>query len=409
MGLKRPIVEGQQPSTRPSAAQSLNERFGGTFRQTFRSTLDTVFERGMSGEFDDQTIALEEQAALQRLRIAQQQASSEIVPNRDTSVEDGIGANAAPTAPTPAVSGGGSTGASNAVAAQREVYALRVRQSEARLLNISSSLRRDFPLAEQLASASTGTWDPETFVPQTREQAAALAHRLVIDATESAARLEILKTQLDAARFELAQAGQGGNSDLTQRIASLEQAYDRQKIYVDKLAKVVDRQSGGQMSEAGSDALAGQTLRGANDLPVAEIAAALRSEGFSEDQIRRVVGATEVAVEQEVTPDGSPRLKKMASAMTKALLAEFNSRVEKNAKETRRQENERAERQRSEKKRDERKQADERAVTKHRQVQDAREILVAQAQMARSSMRQAEFEQWINALALRSSNRREAS
>src|SRR5690606_37363603 len=122
---------------------------------------------------------------------------------------------------------------------------------------ISASLKRDFPLAAQLQSASTGTWDPATFVPQTREQAAAFAQRLVIDATEAAARLEILKTQLDAARFELAR--DGSNVDLQQLVASLEASYDRQKGYVDKLASIVDQQSGGQMTDAGVDALAGNT------------------------------------------------------------------------------------------------------------------------------------------------------
>jgi hypothetical protein len=380
---------GQQPGS-PSAGRMVTDRFGNVFESAFSDTMATVYSRGIAGEFDDRTLALEEQAALQRLRIAQQAAG--VNTGGATGVPgaaDGIGGPASDGS----VTGGGQTGATGAaagpdpstiaVAEQRELYAVRVRQSEARLANISESLKRDFPLAAGLVSASTGTWDPATFVPQTREQAEAFAHRLVIDATEAAARLEIVKTQLDAAKFELAGSG-SGNAELTKLVADLEAAYARQRDYVDKLAGIVDRQSGGQVTDAGEDALGGQTLRGTGDLPVEEIAAALRADGMSEEDIKRVVGATELAVEQEKTPGGSPRLKAVASEMTRTLLAQFNQMVERNRDETRRQETARTEKRRIENVYVERKRSEQRITE---QVVTARRIeqqLAAQAQARRS-------------------------
>jgi hypothetical protein len=382
---------GQQPGA-PSAARMVTDRFGNVFESTFTDTMATVYSRGIAGEFDDRTLALEEQAALQRLRIAQQAAGVTPVGTGGVPGAGGIGG----PANDGSVTGGGPTSAAGAtagpdpssvaIAEQRELYAVRVRQSEARLANISGSLKRDFPLAAGLAPASTGTWDPATFVPQTREQAEAFAHRLVIDATEAAARLEIVKTQLDAAKFELAGSATD-KSELTRLVANLEAAYARQRDYVDKLAGIVDRQSGGQVTDAGEDALGGQTLRGIGDLPVEEIAAALRADGMSEEDIKRVVGATELAVEQEKTPGGSPRLKAVASEMTRTLLAQFNQMVERNRDETRRQEAARTEKRRIENVYVERKRSEQRITE---QVVTARRIeqqLAAQAQARRSQQR----------------------
>ena len=405
-GQQSTLGTGQQPGG-TSAAQSVTDRFGGTFSSTFSSTMATVFERGVAGEFDDRTLALEEQAALQRLRLAQQEAG--VKPVGTSGVPGlGVGGEAGP------VTGGGpggsdaapdatATGASAgpdpstvAVAEQRELYAVRVRQSEARLANISVSLKEDFPLAEQLVSASTGTWDPATFVPQTREQAAAFAQRLVIDATEAAARLEIVKTQLDAARFELAQ---GGGADVQQLVADLEAAYERQKSYVDKLATIVDRQSGGMMTDAGVDAMSGNTMRNADDLPVEEIVDAMRSEGRSEEEIKRVVGAMEAAVEQDKVPEGSPRLKAMASEMTRTLLAQFNQRVQEMQEETRKQAEQRAEQRRIDDKRAERKRVERRQQEEAIDESRSEQAMAEQAQAQRAAQQDADFQRWLQQLA----------
>ncbi len=326
-GQQPTLGTGQQPGA-PSAASQVASRFGTVFQTEFSSTFTDVYQRGASGEFDDRTLALEEQAALQRLRVAQEAAKpvgTGGVPGTGTGTGtgtgDAAGAGTGIGGDVPGdVTGGGETGeirgsnaapdaTSIAVSEQRELYAVRVRQSEARLKNISASLATDFPLATQLVSASTGSWDPDTFVPQTRQQAEALAHRLVIDATEAAARLEIIKTQLSAAKFELSQ---GAGADVQKLVADLEAAYGRQSAYVEKLAKVVDRQSDGQVTEAGEDALAGGSMRDSGDMPVDEIVANLRAEGTSEEDIKVIVGAMELAVEQEKTPGGSSRLKDMA-------------------------------------------------------------------------------------------------
>ncbi|MCW2921170.1 MAG: hypothetical protein JWL76_1044 [Thermoleophilia bacterium] len=393
-------ANGQQPTLGPgatpggpSAASQVASRFGTVFQHEFSDTMATVYQRGASGEFDDRSLALQEQAALQRLRVAQQAATPVSTGGVPGGADGSTGAGTDPGngigGERPGgVTGGGDTGGTTtgttqgsnaapdansiAVAEQRELYEVRVRQSEARLKNISASLVTDFPLATKLVSASTGTWDPETFQPQTREQAEALAQRLVIDATEAAARLEIVKTQLDSAKFELSQ---GGGADVAKLVTDLEAGYERQKAYVDKLAKVVDSKSSGQMTAAGEDALAGNTMRGTSDLPVDEIVAALRAEGATDAEIKRVVGAMETSVEQEKTPGGSVRLKSMASEMTRTLVADFNRRMDRMREDGRRREEQRAEERRIDDKRADKKRADqqmsEQRAEQRRAEQDA--------------------------------------
>lgn len=411
-GQQPTLDTGQQPGM-PSAAQQVTDRFGNTFNTTFQATMATVFERGVSGEFDDRSLALEEQAALQRLRLAQQAAGvtrpvgTDGVPGGTDGSGTGIGGEApggAGAAPDVGeATGGGDTTNVVAVAEQRQLYAVRVRQSEARLANISESLKQDFPLAAQLVSASSGTWDPATFEPRSKEEAAAFAQRLVIDATEAAARLEIVKTQLDSAKFELQQ---GGGADVAKLVADLEAAYERQKGYVDKLAGIVDEQSGGMMTEAGNDALAGNTMRSADDLPVEEIAAALREEGFSEEQIKRVVGAGETAVEQEKTPGGSERLKEMSSAMTRTLLDRFNRKMQEHEEEFRRQEEHRAEERRIDDKRAERKRVEARQVEDASEQRRSERAASEQAAAQRAAQEDAAFQQWIAQLAAQTSQQR---
>lgn len=384
----RPLAERQQttlgsnptPNGR-SAADGVRSTFNTVFRTEFSGTLASVYQRGAAGEFDDRALALQEQAALQRLQVAQQAAG----------IRPTGGSNAAPDPQV--VTGGGASAAPDmahvAIAEQRELYSVRVRQSEARLTKISASLKEDFPLASQLVSASTGTWDPETFIPRTRDEAAAFAQRLVIDVAEAAARLEIVKTQLDAAKFELSQRS---DPKLQALVGNLEAAYERQKAYVDKLARVADRHSSGQMTAAGQDARAGNTLRGSGDLPVDEIVAALRAEGATEEEITRAVGALEVTVEQERMPEGSTRLKAMASEMTKTLIADFNRRVnemrdERERRDAARQEEQRLEDKRADRKRSEKAMADQRAAQ-------------------RQAQRDADWQQWIAKLAAESANRR---
>lgn len=401
-GQQPTLGTGQEPGG-PNAARRVTDRFGSVFTSTFSDTMATVFQRGASGEFDDRTLALEEQAALQRLRMAQQAAAARPGTSAGGPTE-GRGAMAGPDAEP--VDGGRDAAAGVAVREQRSLYAVRVRQSEARLSNISASLQRDFPLAAQLVSASTGTWDPASFVPQTREQAAAFAQRLVIDATEAAARLEIVKTQLDAARFELAQ---GGGEQVRALVAGLESAYERQKQYVDKLATIVDQQTGGQMSDAGDAALAGRGMRGAGDLPVAELAASLRDGGMSEEQVRRLVGAGEVAVEQEKTPGGSVRLKAMASELTRTLVGQFNRRLQEHRDEFRRQEERRTEDRRIDERRRERKRVEQRAVDDRGAEQRTRQALAERAAAQRAAQQDAEFQHWVQSLAARNgANRRPA-
>ncbi|MCW2927669.1 MAG: hypothetical protein JWM86_1637 [Thermoleophilia bacterium] len=414
---QQPVLGAPKPDG-PTAAQQLGQRFGGVFQSTFSTSMATVYERGAAGEFDDPTLRLQEQAALERLRIAQQAAGTTATPTASTGGGIGgdkgpsTGADAAPDAPA-AGSDASATAMVNRVATtsgqaeQREIYALRVRQSEARLKNISSSLAQDFPKAAGLASASTGTWDPGTFVPKSRDEVESFAQRMVIDATESAARLEIVKTQLDAARFELAH---GGGADVQRLVTDLEAGYARQKAYVDKLATIVNTQSGGKVADAGADALNGVTLRDAGDIPVHELAAELRASGMDDEQVKRVIGATELGVEQEKTPGGSPRLKAIAADMTATLMANFNRMREQHREEFRRQENERAETRRQDGRRAERRQAEQRQNQQSGAQRAEQRQQSEQAQAAREQQRHAEFQQWLQTIAAaREQHRSQAS
>lgn len=401
---------GQMPGT-SSPVRPVATSYNSVFTSTFSQTMATVFERGAAGEFDDQALALEEQAALQRLRVARQAAgiSPPSVPSDPSDPSDPSeprGANAAPTAApaNPATAPDAtSDSAAVAVAEQRNLYAVRVRQSQATLTNMTASLKQDFPLAVQLVSASTGTWDPATFVPQTKEQAAAFAQRLVIDASEAAGRLHIIKAQLDAARFEVAQ---GGGAEVQQLVRDLEAGYDRQKSYAAKLARIVDGQSDGKVSKVGARARAGDSVRGAEDLPVGELAGSLLAEGMSDEQVMLLVGAGELAIEEARTPGGSSQLKAIASDMTRSLINQFNSRMREHQETFQRQEQDRAEQRRLDERRAERRRTEDRSVERRADAQRSERALAEQVQLQRASQQDAAFQRWLQQLSAQSNQRR---
>jgi hypothetical protein len=234
---------------------------------------------------------------------------------------------------------------------------------------------------------ATGRRDPDVIPdgppwPLTRAEVEAFAQRMVIDATEAAARLDIVTNQLDAAKFD---AAHGGGAAATTKVAQLQAAYDRQRTYVDKLAKIVDDQSGGEVSDAGQDAIDGNTMRDGGDKPVDEIVATLRRSGMDDEQVARVVGAQELSVEEDRTPGGSPRLRKIADDMTATLLKQFNKLHEK-LEDARQQDDEERELQRA---RDD----------AHAQAHRADETRMDQAQRQRSAQRQADFQHWMETLA----------
>jgi hypothetical protein len=410
---------GQQPGG-PNAAQSLSSRFNTVFKTTFSSQMATVLERGEHGDFDDPTLRLQEQAALERLRRAQEsQQASGTGSTTGTGSTGATGANAGPDAAGatggganagPATGTNGSTGAADGAsqlqpqgtgsyaAEMRDLYNVRVKQSEARLQNISRSLRAEYPKAAQLASASTGTWDPETFVPKTRDEAEAFAQRMVIDATEAAARLEIVQTMRDSARFE-AQAT--GSQSATALVTQLDAEYERQKAYVDKLARIVDDSSNGAVTSAGSAAMRGETQRDANDLPVEEIVKAMRQSGMSEAAIKRVVGAGELAVDEDVAvkqgrPGGSAKLQAIKQQVSDfTWVNRFNLQEARFRQELVIQERERQEEQAQADRRADEKRQDERAAEKRQ----ARRAQSQQSLEAHAQQRRAEFDAWMQQLA----------
>lgn len=387
-GTQGPSATGQTPGAQ-SNADSLSARFGNVFQSSFQRNLAAVFDRGAAGEFESPELRLKEQAAMANLERLKQElltqgASGATGLGQPAVVVGGGGALAAPrptprdAAPVTPVTPGTVATLGKAADAAREVYDVRISQSEARLANISQSLKRDFPKAASLQSASTGTWDPTTFVPRNPAEAEAFGQRMVIDATEAGARLEIVATHLDAARFE---AESTGSPAATALVARLEAELDLQQAYVLKLAAIVDEASGGEVSAAGADALAGATLRAAADLPPEELAAALREAGLDEAEINAVVGAAELAVEQEVTPGGSPRLQQMAVAVADVALERMYAKLGKLRQDgVQATEERRLERQR-----------DERRLHESQAEQEQVEAGAAE----RSAVRQAEFEAWL--------------
>ena len=362
-------TQGEDSGAQMSASDNVRRAFGKEFRTTFDSSLASVAERGANGEFDNPDLTAKLAAAEARLAKAAALTAGGTGTGTGTGAVTGGGPAPDPTSPATSSPTAGTPPASDApsgadvladaptttddasstsadahrstdepvaadasaaahtgerIAAERDILSIRVQQSKNRLANISSSLERDFPKAAALTSASSGTWDPATFVPRTREEVEAFAQRMVIDATEAAARLEIVKNELDAARFDAQHGGGDDASAAHERVANLEIVFARQQAYVDKLATIVDRQSGGQMASVGAAARAGVTLRGAGDISTEELAQAYREAGMDEAQIDRIIGAGELGIEQERTPGGSTRLKQIADSVTESLLVEFN-------------------------------------------------------------------------------------
>lgn len=304
----RPRTEGTHDTTAATPTGAGTRSYGNVVESNFRRNLDTIFERGDAGEFDDPAAALREQAALARLRGGTFAATA-VIPGAG---ELGV-----------TVTTSGATG-DDAIAAERELYAAQAEKSASRLANISGKLRAEYPLAASLASASTGTWDPATFRPKSREQAKAFAQRMAIDTAEAAARLDVLKAQLDGARLD---AQSGASPEAQAQVEQLGAALDRQFDYVAKLAGIVDRASSGSLGDAGDDALRGGTLRMPDDVALRDLVTDMRAQGFDDADIAIVIGAGEVAIEEDQSPGGSQRLRQTTADMSDYFAERLMSRT----------------------------------------------------------------------------------
>lgn len=290
-------ADGTQGPTTATTMGAGGGSYGRVVERDYRRNLDTIFERGDAGEFDDPAAALREQAALARLRGGTFAATA-VIPGAGTV--------------DVAVTAGGATGAA-AIAAERELYAAQAEKSASRLANISGKLRAEYPLAASLDSASTGTWDPATFRPSSRQEAKAFAQRMAIDTAEAAARLDVLKAQVDGARLDLQATG---SPEARAQLDELTGALERQLDYVAKLAGIVDDASHGSFTAAGEDALDGRTLRVADDVATRELVVEMRAQGFDDADIALMLGAGEIAIEEERTPGGSTRLREATDDMS---------------------------------------------------------------------------------------------
>ena len=231
---------------------------------------------------------------------------------------------------------------------------------------------------------------------------------MVIDATEAAARFEIVATQRDHARFE---ASVTGAPEATALAAKLDVEYERQKNYVDKLARIVDTASSGAVTDAGAAAMRGTSMRDSGDISAAELADALIASGMDIVSVERVVGATELAVEQEKTAGGTVRLQEIAKATSEWTwtnrdnLRVARDREERRTAERRREEDRQLDDRRAEK-RSARKRQDENAAAQ-RSHSNRVEVRVAadQAAQQHQSERRAEFGQWLVQLAAQAEQR----
>lgn len=207
-----------------------------------------------------------------------------------------------------------------AVDQRRELVDQRLATSVSRLMDVAAKLDEEYPLAEVLAPASTGTWDPATFRPRNEAEAQAFAQRMAIDMTEAAARLDIVKNELDGARLD-AQASNTGAARA--KVQELTQDVSRQMEYLSKLASIVDGASEGSVADVGAEALSGSTLRASADVSTRELAREMQSMGFDSAEIERMLGAGEVSVEEQKAPGGSSRLRQIDQKMGQKFVANF--------------------------------------------------------------------------------------
>lgn len=192
------------------------------------------------------------------------------------------------------------------------VLEMGVSQAEGRIHRLDATLRSEFPLAGTMPSASTG-WDVEAFVPATPAEAEAFAQRIVVDAVQASAQLELL-----VARRERAAGRARSGDDLAAReVGELDRLVDSQLSFVDRLTRVVDASSGGTLTDSGavaiSEARTDPELAAMSDGITAAIGAVFARAsargarpfaGASAEQVReRVVGAAAQARRVAKDPD----------------------------------------------------------------------------------------------------------
>jgi hypothetical protein len=208
-----------------------------------------------------------------------------------------------------------------AIDQRRNIVGQRLATSVTRLGEVAAKLDAEYPLADVLQPASTGTWDPATFQPRSEGEARAFAQRMAIDMTEAAARLDVVKNELDAARLD-AQATPNAASQA--KVKELTQSASRQMQYLAKLSSIVDNASEGSVADMGADALSGETLRSTtSDVSTRELAHEMRAMGFDQREVERMLGAGEVSVEEQRTPGGSERLRRIDAKMGQKMCVEF--------------------------------------------------------------------------------------
>lgn len=130
------------------------------------------------------------------------------------------------------------------------VLEMGVTQAEGRIHRLDVTMRAEFPLAASMPSASTG-WDIEAFVPRTRGEADAFAQRIVVDAVQAAAQLELLV----ARRERAAHRARAGDVAAAREVGELDRLVEGQLAYVDRLTRVVDSSADGVLTDSGAIAL----------------------------------------------------------------------------------------------------------------------------------------------------------
>lgn len=351
---------------------------GLTYAKEVSWAMDRMGAGGYDGDDPGLAAALAE-ARLRQLQLASPQQRG--MPGVSTSGSGDLAAGGAPTTGGSSAVGGGTPAISPQQAALR-VAELEALQAQTRATKLSAEMRARLADGVQLgASLQAQGIDPATFQPTTPQEATAFANLMALRSVEAALQVEIVSTQLRAARLRevIDGAGSGDPPSVTAQggpsAKELKSQLRAANTEVEKYASIVDQKSDHTLSKLGQQVLDGETVREGGVEQARQLQTALKESGLDESAVKLALGANELSHELTETPDdagkGFNRVRDIGRRMLGCLLRDMNERAEKRAKEEERQS---AERQRD----------DERYRAKHAERRDAERL----AQSRRAESRQ---------------------
>ena len=303
IGVTQPTLLGTprtgtgSPLGASDTASELQRMFAPRFQQTFTTSMSTVLTDALQGRFDDPTLTAETETLVQRLGRQASIGQSQLgAPGLRAPVRDAIMGGG----PAASAGGGGAHAAPDAAAAtgvagvaatadERRLLEIYSQQAEGRLSRVSASLHGRLGQGAAMPSAASGQLDIHNFKPQNEQQAAAFAERLAIDLTEGAARLDVVGTKLELARFD----AQAGSTQAAALVVSLEREYDAQQAFVIDVATVVDGASGNSIAKTAAST--------PDSVELSRVADTAAREGVERDDAELLSGAYSFAAEEDLT------------------------------------------------------------------------------------------------------------